>query len=333
MVYRGLYEYVIDAKNRLRIPSIWRSAFRAGVVLASWTPGYLTVWDPAAFVDACERQTARLNPNEALSQSRLLSVNSYDTQMDPSGRIRIPGYMLAHADLWKEVVFVGAGAHLELWSASRQWTLPVARTVDGDEADSSTVGAHELAGTQELALRVGAVRSDLVERIRARPELMHQLTPRQFEEFVAGLYSRQGFDVELTPETRDGGVDLYVVKHTAWGRLVTLVDCKKYRPDRSIGVDLVRHLLGTINLHDASAGVLATTSRFTDGAREIQAQYPARIGLQDYFGLQTMLSNSSLGSPQIVVPERGVFVPGSTAEFDLSDQNAAETGTRIDGLA
>ena len=89
--------------------------------------------------------------------------------MDPSGRVRIPDHMLAHADLERDVVFVGAGAHLELWSASRQWTLPAARSGDGGDAtDSSTARAEELAGTQELALRIGAVRSDLVERISAR---------------------------------------------------------------------------------------------------------------------------------------------------------------------
>jgi restriction system protein len=122
---------------------------------------------------------------------------------------------------------------------------------------------------------------------------MFELRPRQLEELMAELYARQGFEVELTPETRDGGVDLYLVQHTAFGRLLTVVDCKRKRADRPVKVEVVRQMLGTIEETGASAGVLATTSRFTSGAVKLGKKYPFRLGLQDYFDLHSMLRRAA----------------------------------------
>jgi restriction system protein len=122
---------------------------------------------------------------------------------------------------------------------------------------------------------------------------MYQLRPRQLEELMAELYARQGFDVELTPETRDGGVDLYLVQHTSYGRLLTVVDCKRKGADRPVKVEVVRQMLGTIEETGASAGVLATTSRFTSGAIKLGERYPFRLGLQDYFDLHSMLRSAA----------------------------------------
>jgi hypothetical protein len=140
--------------------------------------------------------------------------------------------------------------------------------------------------------RVEAVSSDLVQRVSADPDLLRRLTPRQFEEVMAELYSRQGLTVELTPPTRDGGVDLYVVQHTSLGRRLTVVDCKQYRNDRLLGVGMVRQLLGTVATREASAGVLATTSFFTRGAKELQAKYPFRLALQDYHDLVRLIERA-----------------------------------------
>ena len=110
---------------------------------------------------------------------------------------------------------------------------------------------------------------------------------------MAELYEREGFKVELTQATRDGGVDLYLVQHTAFGRLLTVVDCKRHRADRPVGVGVVRQMLGTVNDTGASAGVVATTSRFSKDAEKLAGRYPFRLGLQDYFDLHTMLRRAS----------------------------------------
>jgi restriction system protein len=143
--------------------------------------------------------------------------------------------------------------------------------------------------SERVEVQFRAVNTDLLARIEARPELMRELTPRQFEEFVAELYERHGFDVQLTPASNDGGVDLYAVRYDAFGSFLTIVDCKRYAPHRPVQVKLVRELYGAVQDKGASVGVLATTSSFTAGAKNLQERHRYRLALQDWFDLQDML--------------------------------------------
>jgi len=168
----------------------------------------------------------------------------------------------------------------------------ILRGLNWDET-SLLNGVVSPVAASQLDIKVQSISDALVQRLATEPKLMYELRPRQLEELIAELYARQGFEVELTPETHDGGVDLYLVQHTAFGRLLTVVDCKRNRADRPIGVGVVRQLLGTIDETGASAGVLATTSRFTSGATRLSKKYPFRVGLQDYFDLHSMLRRVS----------------------------------------
>jgi transcriptional regulator with XRE-family HTH domain len=145
------------------------------------------------------------------------------------------------------------------------------------------------AALPSLDLRVCEVSDELIGLLSSRPELLYALHPRRLEELLAELYARQGFDVELTQQTHDEGVDLYLVRHTSFGRLLTLVDTKRHRSDRPVGVGVVRQLYGVVEAKNASAGVVATTSFFSRDARRFQERVPFRLGLQDYRDLQIML--------------------------------------------
>jgi hypothetical protein len=144
---------------------------------------------------------------------------------------------------------------------------------------------------------------ELVEELQRDPAGVFRLKPRVFEELCAELMAHQGFEVELTPESRDGGVDLYAVRHTAFGRFLLVVDCKRYLPSRPVGVGIVRGMLGTIDVTRASAGLVLSTSRFSGPARSLAGDYPFRIGLQDYFDLQRLLD----------VRTGGDWPPGTTS--------------------
>jgi restriction system protein len=146
---------------------------------------------------------------------------------------------------------------------------------------------------RDVEVRVKAVGDDLIRRCAQRPELMQELGPRKFEELMAELYARQGFEVELTPQTRDGGVDLYVVRYEPFGRMVTLVDAKRMRLDRKVGVGVVRQLFGVVEAQRASAGVIATTSFFTRDAQRYSEQLGFRMFLQGYLDLQKMLRDTA----------------------------------------
>ncbi len=152
-------------------------------------------------------------------------------------------------------------------------------------------------GFEDLELAVNDISEQLIRLLAEKPELMYELSWRKFEETVADLYRREGYDVELTRGSKDGGVDFFAWQKTPYGRSLTVVDCKRYRKDRPIEVDLVRSLYGTAEARRASVGVIATTSYFTSGARSFQEERQHRIGLQDFISLQEMLEKAAREAP------------------------------------
>jgi DNA-binding transcriptional regulator/RsmH inhibitor MraZ len=68
-----------------------------------------------------ERALGALNPISADYRrlSRFYQGNSFDIELDASGRVTLPPPLLAHSGISKEVVVVGVGDHLEVWAKER----------------------------------------------------------------------------------------------------------------------------------------------------------------------------------------------------------------------
>lgn len=122
----------------------------------------------------------------------------------------------------------------------------------------------------------------LVERLQRQPGSIYDLPHRKFEELLADLLTDLGYEVELTPTTRDGGKDILAQMTTPHGKLLCLVEAKKYRADRPVGVELVRQLYGTLIDADATSAMLVTTSYFSPGARTFQQRHQYKLSLRDY---------------------------------------------------
>ena len=91
-----------------------------------------------------------------------------------------------------------------------------------------------------------------------------QLSPSDFEAYVAyRLFARQGYRVENTRDTKDGGVDVAVYDRV--GQLA-VVQCKRYRG--TVGEATVRDLYGTMIHAGAVRSYLITTGRISREARE-----------------------------------------------------------------
>ena len=121
MAFRGHYEHSLDAKNRLSIPSRFRAAFSDGIVLAKDPETCLAVWTPATHEAIIERALGQLNPMSAEYRklARYHQGNSFDLELDAAGRVTLPPPLLADAGIEKEVMVVGVGDHLEVWSRER----------------------------------------------------------------------------------------------------------------------------------------------------------------------------------------------------------------------
>lgn len=113
-----------------------------------------------------------------------------------------------------------------------------------------------------------------IKRYKDNPELLQELSPREFEELVAELIRNSGWDVSLTPQTRDGGYDIFATKKEVIGEITSIIEVKKYRKDRPVGIEVVRELYGVKNFLNVSQAILVTSSRFTASAKEfVNARY------------------------------------------------------------
>ena len=122
----------------------------------------------------------------------------------------------------------------------------------------------------------------LIEQLRNTPHDLFNITPRQLEELVAELLNNQGFDVELTKQTRDDGVDIFAYKKLAIGRILFVVDTKRYKKANLIGVEMVRQLHGTLIHHNATSAMLVTTSGYSRDSRKYEKQHAFQLFLREY---------------------------------------------------
>jgi hypothetical protein len=133
-----------------------------------------------------------------------------------------------------------------------------------------------------VAPQIVAANEVLIEKLKKSPTDLFKITPRQFEEVIADLLSGMGLEVELTPATRDGGKDILAYMETPVGKLLTLVEAKQHNENRPVGVSLVRTLFGTLMDHQATSGMLVTTSRFAKPAQQFQERHKWQLELKDY---------------------------------------------------
>jgi hypothetical protein len=169
-----------------------------------------------------------------------------------------------------------------------------------------------------LHVQLVPLENDLVRRLARDPSLLQQLSPHGFEVLVAELLRDMGYDVFVTPATRDGGRDVLAVFQLPAGPHLTIVDCKRYSPDRHIGPDIVQRLLWVSDRHDrASHAIIATTSSFTSGARALESEYRWRLSLHDHPDLCSWLGKYGTWSEQrpggIWLPRNPVLTPSSEA--------------------
>ncbi|MDI9872871.1 restriction endonuclease, partial [Flectobacillus roseus] len=130
------------------------------------------------------------------------------------------------------------------------------------------------------------VNKSILERINFDANKIYDLSSRQFEELVAELMTKQGYKVDLTKATRDGGKDLIIANHSDIGNFIYYVECKKYAPNRPVGVNLVRELAGTISLDRVTAGLMITSSYFSPDAIQLSEKIKHQMGLVDFIKLK-----------------------------------------------
>jgi len=118
LAFHGTFDHTLDAKNRLTVPSKFRSALAGKVFLVKGADRCLSVYPEDTYAAMTSAALSGLNPlsPQARELSRFFYSNAMEVELDGAGRIMLPARFMEHAAITsREVVVAGAGACLELW--------------------------------------------------------------------------------------------------------------------------------------------------------------------------------------------------------------------------
>ncbi len=132
-MFTGEYRHTVDDKGRLAVPVRFRAELAQGAQVSNWMDGCVAL-HPAAVWEALAEQIDALpfTDNRSRILRRLLYGSAYEVSLDRQGRFVLPPPLRESAELTSEVVVVGAGNRIELWSPKR-WSK-VSEQMDRPEA-------------------------------------------------------------------------------------------------------------------------------------------------------------------------------------------------------
>jgi len=102
---------------------------------------------------------------------------------------------------------------------------------------------------------------------------LRKISWQKFEELVGEAYRRKGYTVtETGGGGADGGVDLVLKKN---GEKL-LVQCKHWKMEK-VGVKVIRELFGVVTAEGATGGVIISSGRFSQEARDFSRGKPLEL--------------------------------------------------------
>jgi hypothetical protein len=135
---------------------------------------------------------------------------------------------------------------------------------------------------KQMQVDLNTINDELIAYLAKHPEYLRKLDPRKFEELIADILHNQGYDVTLTPKSKDGGKDIVAIHKDIFGHQMFIVECKRYNENNKVGVELVRGLYGVHQAGNYNQSILATTSTFTKGAIDFAKPLNFQLSLKDY---------------------------------------------------
>jgi len=119
MSFVGSYTHSIDSKKRVFVPSRFREDLGDEFYITRKFDTYLSVYtaeDWAVYVEKLEK----LPETDAVEIQDFILGAAQKCVPDSNGRIILDDRLIAHAGIEKNIVFVGAGRQIRLWS-EEEW--------------------------------------------------------------------------------------------------------------------------------------------------------------------------------------------------------------------
>lgn len=119
-MFIGEYNYSIDDKKRLSIPSKFRAGLGKKAIVTRGLDGCLFLYSQSEWKKLAEKLgKLPLGQADARGFQRIMLSGAMEVMVDRLGRILVPDYLKEYASLRKKAVVVGLYNHIELWSEER----------------------------------------------------------------------------------------------------------------------------------------------------------------------------------------------------------------------
>ena len=119
-MFMSEYNHTLDTKGRLIIPAKFRETLGEEFVISKGMDGCLFVYAGDDW-NAFEQKLTSLPliNKEARQFARFFLAGAATVEVDKQGRILLPAALREFAGLEKDVVLVGVGSRVEIWSKER----------------------------------------------------------------------------------------------------------------------------------------------------------------------------------------------------------------------
>ncbi len=139
-VFRGLNPINLDAKGRMAVPARYRPKIeeaRGQMIVTIDTEDECLLLYPLPRWEEIEKQIQALPSfnKSARRIQRLLIGHATEVELDGSGRILLPAPLREYASMKKEIVLVGQGPKLEVWSKAN-WEAGRDEWINTESEDS-----------------------------------------------------------------------------------------------------------------------------------------------------------------------------------------------------
>lgn len=140
-MFMSEYNHTVDTKGRLIVPSKFREQLGDEFVVTKGMDGCLFVYandDWSAFEQ--KLTSLPLINKEARKFARFFPAGAAQVEVDKQGRILLPANLRQFAGLEKDVVLVGVGSRIEIWSRENWENMDADSDMDDIAATMESLG-------------------------------------------------------------------------------------------------------------------------------------------------------------------------------------------------
>jgi MraZ protein len=117
-MFLGEFEHTLDDRGRITLPSKFRPELARGVVITRGLDRCLFLFSVDQWASLSMRiSSLPLGNPSARTLRRLVFSGASDVALDSQGRILVPAYLRAYANLTGSVIIAGLHTYVELWDA------------------------------------------------------------------------------------------------------------------------------------------------------------------------------------------------------------------------